>query len=72
MDFDEEDNDIILMLLEASGITNQAFYQNQDGSQYGLAFGYNVDQKSVYHNIKSELKLQDGYDYQTKIFSYKY
>lgn len=35
MDFDEEDNDIILMLLEASGITNQAFYQNQDGSYMG-------------------------------------
>ena len=29
MDFDEEDN-IILMLLIASGVTNQVFYQNQD------------------------------------------
>ena len=60
-----EDDDIILLLLMASGATNLStvLYQNQDGSWCGLNHGYNTSAKSVYRNIIWKLKPQDHYDY---------
>ena len=65
MDFDEEDDDITLFLLLASGITNLLSILPKLSCQLERVKHWLQcrSTKSVYCNIISELKLQDHYDY---------
>ena len=65
MDFDEEDDDITLFLLLASGITNLLSILPKLSFQLERVKHWlqRRSTKSVYYNIISELKLQDHYDY---------
>ena len=56
MGLGEEDHDIILLLLVASGITIiLSIYQNQDGGWCGLNSGYIVDQQKLsQHYIRTK------------------
>ena len=65
MDFDEEDDDIILLLLVASGIKNlfSILPKSRRRLLWVKPWLQRRSAKSVYHNIISELKLQDRYDY---------
>ena len=65
MDFDEEDDDIILLLLVVSGIKNlfSILPKSRRCLLWVKPWLQRRSAKSVYHNIISELKLQDRYDY---------
>ena len=65
MDFDEEDDDIILLLLVTSGVTNLLSILLNSRLQlvWFKTWLQRRSTKNVYHNIISELKLQDRYDY---------
>ena len=63
MDFHEEDNDIILKFLEASGFTNiLSVLLNYNGSQCVLNLGYNADHQKV-----SMTALYQNQNYKTSI-----
>ena len=69
MDFDEEGDSIISLLLVPSDITNLlSILPNQDGRKCGLPWLQCRSTESVYHNIMLELKLQDHSNYR-KYFS---
>ena len=65
MDLDEEDDDIILSLLVASGVKNLLSIHPKSRRRLVWVKPWLQCRatKSVYHNIISELKLQDRYDY---------
>ena len=64
IDFDEDD-DIILLLLVASGVKNLLSILPKSRPRLVLVKPWlqRRSTKSMYHNIILELKLQDRYDY---------
>ena len=72
MGFDEEDNNIIFLFLEAPGFTNllSVLPKSQRQSMWVKPWLQRRSTKNVYHSIISEPKLQDSF--YPKIFLKKY
>ena len=65
MDFDEEDNSSILLLLVASGIKKCFKYSTKISTAVNVVKPWlQRRSKSVCHTIISELELNDHYDHQ--------
>ena len=65
MDFDGEDDDIILLLIVAPSVTGLLSILPKSKRQlvWVKPWLQGRSTKTAYHNIISELKLQDHYDY---------